>query len=489
MEENKNENINQNEVTTESAGNETNPPAAPARRRRQKTKAEIFKESTLPLIILAISAVLILVFIIGSITRAVQKKHINRDASIAVSESVAAEEARLAAEIESILTKAEALAAGYAYDSAIAEIDSFSGNIGGYPQLQDARARYEYSKQAMVLWEDPNNIINLSFQTLIADPNCAFNHPQWGSSLLKNYITTNEFRTILQRLYDADYILVSMSDFVQETTDDQGITTYAYKELYLPEGKKPLMLTHTNVNYPLYLVDSDGDMVADKGGAGIASKLVLDSNGKVTCEMVDAEGNVITGPYDFIPILDEFVEAHPDFSYGGSKAVIGLTGYNGLFGYRTHTAGRSAFGEAAYEQDVASVKAIAAALEESGYDLGYYTYENSAYGKHDLSLIQSEMNSWNAEVVPILGNLDFMIFAQESDIGSSVQYTGDKFSYLKSCGFKYFIGYAGDGVSYSFIANDYVRQGRLMVTGNYITYKSSWYSTIFDTDGVLEYGR
>lgn len=481
MEENANKNIQVNETAA--------PSQAPVRRRRPKTKAEIFKESTLPLIILGVSAVLILVFIIGSITRAVQKKHVTREASIAVSESIAAEEARLASEIEAILTKSEELAAGYAYDEALALIDSFSGNIGGYPQLQDARARYEYSKQALVLWEDPNNIINLSFQTLIADPNRAFNHPQWGSALLKNYITTDEFRTILQRLYDAGYILVSMSDFVQSTTNEQGITTFTYKELYLPEGKKPIMLTHTNVNYPLYLVDSDGDMVADKGGVGIASKLVLDSSGNVTCEMVDANGNVITGSYDFIPILDEFVEEHPDFSYGGSKAVIGLTGYNGLFGYRTHPDGRATFGEVAYEQDVASVQAIAEALTESGYDLGYYTYENSAYSNYTLSMIQGEMNRWNAEVVPILGNLDYMIFAQESDIGSSVLYSGEKFNYLKSCGFKYFIGYDTDGVSFTYIAEDYIRQGRLMVTGKYLTYNSSWYSTIFDTSDVLEYDR
>lgn len=485
MEENLNENIWQDTPSQSPSV----PPEAPTRRRRPKTKAQIFKESTLPLIILGISAVLILVFIIGSITRAVQKNRITRDASIAVSESIAEEEARLSAEIDTILVKSEALAAGYAYDEAIALIDSFSGNIGGYPELQDARARFEYSKQAMVLWEDPANIINLSFQTLIADPERAYNHPEWGSSLLKNYLTTDEFRTILQRLYDAGYILVGMDDFVQATTDENGTTTFSYKELYLPDGKKPLMLTNTNVNYPLYLVDSDGDMLADKGGVGIASKLVLDSNGNVTCEMVNADGTTSTGAYDFIPILDEFVKAHPDFSYGGSKATIALSGYNGLFGYRTHADGRAVFGEEAYQNDVQAVQAIAAALQESGYELGCYTYANSAYGKYDLSMIQSEMNSWNAEVVPILGNLDTMVFAQESDIESSMQYTSDKFNYLKSCGFTYFLGYGLEGVSYSYIAPDYVRQGRLMVNGNYITYQSSWYSTIFDTEDVLTYGR
>ena len=96
------------------------------------------------------------------------------------------------------------------------------------------------------------------------------------------------------------------------------------------------MLTQTNVNYNLYLVDSDGDLLADKNGGGFASKLVLDQSGKVTCEMVDSNGQTIYGAYDMIPILDEFVERHPDFSYRGAKAILALTGYNGLFGYRTN---------------------------------------------------------------------------------------------------------------------------------------------------------
>ena len=41
------------------------------------------------------------------------------------------------------------------------------------------------------------------------------------------------------------------------------------------------------------------------------------------------------GKYDLVPILDRFVEEHPDFSYRGAKAILALTGYNGVLGYRT----------------------------------------------------------------------------------------------------------------------------------------------------------
>lgn len=458
-------------------------------RRRKKTKQEIFKETTLPVIILGIAALLIFIFIIGSITRGIQKNKAEKEASLAVSASIAEEEARLAAEVESILSNAERMASGYDFDGAVALIDSFSGNIGGYPQLQDARARFAYSKDSMVLWEDPNAIVNLSFQTLVADTARAFNHKEHASMLKKNFVTVTEFQRILERLYENNYVLVSLSDFIDTATSDSGTPYYKYKELYLPEGKKPIVLTQTNVNYNLYLVDSDDDLVADKDGVGIASKLVLDGSGNVTCEIVNADGTTATGAYDLVPVLDAFVEAHPDFSYHGAKAVLALTGYNGLFGYRTNASARKKLGEDQYNKDVTTVQAIAAKLTESGYELGCYTYANSAYGKFSLSQIQKEMNKWNDEVVPILGNLDIMVFAQNSDIKSGVLYSGSKFEYLKSQGFKYFLGFCSEGDPFTFIAEDYIRQGRLMVTGNNLKKNAKWFNTIFDTTDLLDDAR
>lgn len=36
-----------------------------------------------------------------------------------------------------------------------------------------------------------------------------------------------------------------------------------------------------------------------------------------------------------VPLIDRFVEKHPDFSYRGAKGILALTGYNGILGYRT----------------------------------------------------------------------------------------------------------------------------------------------------------
>ena len=478
------------EMKKETTNVAPNPQSArPRPERRRKTKMEIFKETTLPLIIVGVTAIFILTFIIGSIVRGVQKRKIEEAASIAASESAAAEEARLNDEVSTILAAAEMLASQYNYDTAIAVIDNFSGNIGAYPELQDARVRYEYNKNALVPWEDPNTIMNLSFQTLIADPDRAFSHPEEGSTMRQHYITVSEFQSILERLYANDYILVGLKDIVQTETDENGKTTYQYKELMLPEGKKPIVLTQTNVNYVLDLVDSDGDMIADQGGAGIASKLVLTSDGSITCEMIDAEGNTTYGAYDLVPILDAFVREHPDFSYHGAKAVLGLTGFDGLFGYRTDTDGRETFGEASYQNDAATVQAIADVLRNNGYELGCYTYENRPYGVYALSEIQADQQMWADEVVSLLGSFDIMVFAQNSDINAGMLYTGEKYEYLKSIGYDYFLGFATEGDSFTFIDDEYVRQGRILVTGNNLENNTSLFNGIFDTEDLLDPAR
>ena len=70
-------------------------------------------------------------------------------------------------------------------------------------------------------------------------------------------------------------------------------------------------------------------------GHGFASKLVVGEDGTPTSEYTNPDGSLSYGSYDVVPILDDFVETHPDFSYRGAKGIIALTGYEGIFGYRT----------------------------------------------------------------------------------------------------------------------------------------------------------
>ena len=49
------------------------------------------------------------------------------------------------------------------------------------------------------------------------------------------------------------------------------------------------------------------------GKGRFARRIVIGEDGKPTAEMVMEDGSISTGPYDLIPILEDFIEEHPDF--------------------------------------------------------------------------------------------------------------------------------------------------------------------------------
>ena len=465
-------------IMDEQQNNETRP-ANP--RRRQRSQLQIFKEAYLPAVIACIALLLIIVFIIGSITRGIQRSKQEAQASLEASVSEANELARLNQEASALMRDAAVLAQHFDYESAIHVLDTFSGDMSQFAEISAKRAEYADAMDSMVLWNDPSQVLNLSFQLLIADPARAFTDEIYGESYNRNFVTTGEFSKILQQLYENGYILVSMSDITANG---------AVKDLYLPNGKKPLILTQTNVNYNTYMIDSDGDELPDKDGDGFASKLVLDANGNIACEMVDSFGQTVTGAYDLVPILDSFIETHPDFSYKGAKAILAVTGYDGLFGYRTSAEAKDFFGTAYHNEQVEGATQILQALRASGYEIACYTYENEAYGTYSASEIQSDLNKWNEEVSPILGTVDILVYARNSDISdSTVIYSGDKYAVLQNFGFTCYLGFCTEGEPWFFAQNEYVRQGRILVTGANMAYNASWFEGIFDAASVLDKSR
>ena len=462
-------------------------PAAP--RRRKKTKMQVFKETYLPFVIIGVAAALILVFIIGAICRGVQKNKAEEQAALDAAIALEQQKEELALQEQTLLTQADALAASFDYEGAIAVLDTFKGDITQYPTLSARRSEYVLAQSQLVAWDDPSDVLSLSFQMLIADLRMAQKHHSHAESINRNFITTGEFSQILQELYDNGYILVTPKDFVNSEVSADGQTVYSAKTLYLPAGRKPLMLTETNANYNLYLVDGDGDRKADKFGGGFASKMILDSHGDITCEMVNSSGQTITGDFDMVPLLDAFVEENPDFSYRGSKAVIALTGYNGLFGHRTDAASIDYFGKDAYDKAVEDAKLVAARLQETGYVLACYTYDNIPYGEANISEIESDLNRWDNEVVPILGAIDILVYAQGSDIASGRMYSGDKYLTLKDHGFNYFIGFCQENDGWFYADTGYARQGRILVTGSNLAHHSDWFMGMFYASNILDPAR
>ena len=91
---------------------------------------------------------------------------------------------------------------------------------------------------------------------------------------------------MLDQLYENGYVLVSIRDLIRETKTEDGGILYTRGKIMLPEGKKAFILSQDDVSYPFLLQNS-----------GFASRMILDSQGKVTCEYVQQDGDV-TGDYE-----------------------------------------------------------------------------------------------------------------------------------------------------------------------------------------------
>ena len=97
------------------------------------------------------------------------------------------------------------------------------------------------------------------------------------------------------------------------------------------------------------------------------------------------------------------------------------------------------------------------------------------------------MKRWKAEVTPILGQLDTLVFAQNGDISTGTAgYEGEKFQFLLQSGFRRFLGFCTSGKPWANPAEDYMRMGRLMVSGDNIRKHADWFEGIFDCKDLLD---
>ena len=451
------------------------------RRRRKPSKQQIFKEYYLPSVIAGLAIVLMLSFVIGALSNAIDNAQLKRqqEQQKAQQESIAAEQ--LATEGVKLLERAAVLAQGYDYDGAIEVIDSYAGEQS--QEMIAKRAEYINAKTALVEHQDPTLIPNLSFHVLIADMNRAIADQEFGGSYNRNFVSTAEFEKILDQLYMNNYVLVNFDSFVGTGSVDGTTQVYDEMPIWLPEGKKPVMITETMVNYFGYMIDSNEDGTPDSGGGGFASRLVVDDNGDIKAEYVDENNVTQVGNYDLVPILEDFIAEHPDFSYRGARATLAVCGYEGIFGYRIQSETIAKKGNDFYNQEVVGATKIVEALRNKGYRLACYTFDNKDYSNISADQVNQDIQQWKSQIAPVIGEVDTIVFARGKDIGD---YTGGKFEVLHSNGFRYMLK-SGDA-PYTEINNTYVRQTRLMVTGENMVSKATMFTStgLFDPNTVLD---
>lgn len=370
------------------------------------------------------------------------------------------------AELQSYLDEAAKLAKGYRYEEAVAVLQSVSGELAKDERIGTAITQYQEAEGDLVVYD--GDIAHLCFPGLVEDTMRAFDGDELSYNYSSYMVTTDEFKGILQSLYDKGYILVDIHDVAKEETDDRGVTTVEKQELKLPSGKKPVIISQDNLNY-----------ASVKNGDGIATKLVLDDEGKVKALYTDDGGHDLKGDYDLIPILDSFVEEHPDFSLKGAKGIVSVSGSEGVFGYQVADTSVTS-----YEENRTIVTEIAATLKANGWSIACAGYSHSYMNEMSVETLEAELEQWMEEVGLLVGSPDILFYPY----GGEVEYPSDQLDYLLDTGLVYLCGLWGDA-DYMELGDGYMRQTRRFIDGSVLEKAPDYFTNFFNVAQILDTDR
>jgi len=216
-------------------------------------------------------------------------------------------------------------------------------------------------------------------------------------------------------LYKNNYILIDIHATFNKPENAMPLTVKT--DLLLPAGKKPLIISVDDLNYYKYMIPN-----------GTVHKLILDEHGNIATFSLSPQGIPTTSrENEIVPILDQFVQDHEDFSLNGAKGILALTGYEGVLGYRTNELDSPNF---AVEKNQAII--IIKRLKETGWSFASHGYGHLDARKISLAVLSKDTQRWLSEVAPFTGPTDVYIYP----FGSSVLPGDPKFQYLLANGFK-----------------------------------------------------
>lgn len=315
---------------------------------------------------------------------------------------------------------------------------------------------------------------------LIVDTDLAFSSSSVGYTD-RVMLTVNEFKAILEQLYDNNYILIDIRLMIDQTNQSAVIQ----QPLRLPEGKKPIVIVLENYNYSAY-----------QNGFGLCSRLVKNDQNQICGEYKNADGQtVVSRDAEAIGILDAFVEQHPDFSFDGAKGIVSFSGYETVMGYITNAdqiddrnAALTALGLATTNpsdeqilQNQSNVKSMMERLKETGWTLASSTYGFINANSCDLETITNDTNKWLTQVGVLTGSVQVLVYPN----GDFIKGSDPRCVFLKDNGFRIFCG-VGPTAYYAF-GDNYLYLDRAMLNGE--TLRTVDYSRFFDVSLVYDSAR
>jgi len=337
-----------------------------------------------------------------------------REAERLEAERIAAEQEAEQREIElverrvHILEEGRLLFRGYFYEEAIDLLSNDEEIINEETQALVDEIRNEMDS---LVRYDPDNIKHIFFHSLILYPESAGLNPNvpTGSGYNAGFIFQSEFKRVLPQLLERGYVLYSITDLFSK--DESGVMRQ--NDIYLPPGKKPLILSIDDPSYH-YSQRWVSGRSGDRGNfdrtrspqAGFANRIIRDEYGELATEVVTPQGElIVTYDGDVQLIIDAFVKEHPEFSYRGNKGVIAATGFMGIFGYDLT--------DLRDEEIRQEVIAICEKFKENGWLFASHSYSHNRTGfwgpDSSAGNIRFDTARWKEYIEPIVGQTNIFI--------------------------------------------------------------------------------
>jgi len=283
-----------------------------------------------------------------------------------------------------ILEEAMFMFRGYFYEEALELLNADELLIND--KTRELEARIIEERESLELFE--GQVKHIFFHSLMLYPEYLFpdlSIPTGG--LNEGFVFQSEFQKMLPQLLERGYVLYNINDVFGVGGDGQ----MEQREIWLPPGKRPLILS---IDDPTYHY-----------GVGLANRLLVDANGELRTEVITPEGEtIITNDGDIQLILNDFVKEHPEFSWRGHKGIIAATGFMGIFGYDLQS-----------EESRIEATKVAEALTETGWIFASHSYTHnhgiSGWWAADANVynIRQDIALWREKIEPIIGQTNILI--------------------------------------------------------------------------------
>lgn len=229
-----------------------------------------------------------------------------------------------------------------------------------------------------------------------------------------------EFKNILEELHKNNYCLIDINKTFY--IDENGIAKKC--KVKVPRGKKPVVIGVDDVVYD-----------PRKSGNGMVDKLCVDENGKIYSETL-LNGKV-NKSYDreFVPILENFLHIHPDFSPFGDRFTINLTGFCGILGYRISDTNIDKRND-----EIKKVMPVVSKLKNLGYTFACHSFGHYHTKRVSLQKIADDLKNWQTYIEPVIGATQIFVYPYGEWELTNGNQISKKQQILVDYGFKLFLG-------------------------------------------------